>query len=381
MTVRAVVVGAALLVCALAVRAQQPPEALAQLDGEGRWVNGVTESWWVGDGITEADAAGAAARWKEVGDELARAGAAGSAGDYFRGGDTGGTYMRWSPNAGFVIADVSKCEARVRAVIHGRVRATPTLVEFVPEVYRVPPRKRDGEEQQPATAKTPAVIRYVPVEWRGERLLIEEGEMEGFGDYLAGLGEYNGRPDFLYDEHTSFFTRFEVRAGAAGASDSAAPFNADDSAANVSGTDKDSGEDGSDARAPHTPPVVPPGYERFLKKPVEATVTAVGRRSLKRDYLVELPYNSFQYNLGSFTRVTISAGTAQGVKDRTVFRVTEPDEGDTVIVLRAGENESEAIVVREVNERGGELFYENGSDREKRHSKVAAGWKLTTSPF
>ena len=106
----------------------------------------------------------------------------------------------------------------------------------------------------------------------------------------------------------------------------------------------------------------------------------MGRRSLKRDYLVELPYNSFQYNRGSFTRVTISAGTAQGIKDRMVFRVVEPDEGDTVIVLRAGENESEAFIVRELDERGRETF-EDDNSQEKKHSKVAAGWKLTTSPF
>lgn len=356
--------GAALLLCALAAHGRQLPEASAQLDADGRWVNGVTESWLPGYDITAADTSGAAVRWKEIGDEFARAGAEGLTGDYFLGSDTSGVYMRWSPRAGFVLVGVNKCEARVRSLIYGRVEATPALVKFFPEVYKVSPPKREGEQEP-----KPEVIRYVPVEWRGERLLIKEDEMENFGDYLAGLGEHNGRPYFIYNEHTSFFTRFEVRAEATDVSESAA--NADDSAANVSGTDKDS----------NAPPVVPPGYERFLKRPVEATVTAVGRRSVERGYKLEFADDSIDYEHASVTRVTIGAGTAQGVKDRMSFRVVEPDEGDTVIVLRAGENESEAVVVRDLDDRGAETFYEHGKDREKKHSKVSSGWKLTTSPF
>lgn len=358
MTVSGFVAGVALLVCALApappARARQLTEARAELNEEGRWVNGVTESWWTGYGIKAEDMSGAAARWKEVGDELARAGAEGLAGDYFRGGDTSGTYMRWSPGAGFVIAQVNKCEASVRGLIYGRVKVTPTLVEFFPETYRIPPPPKREGEQEPKAAAAPAVIRYVPVEWRGERLLVEENSMDDFGDYLSGLGEYNGRGTYVSLELTEFLTRMSARA--------------DESAE-------------ANARASHAPPVVPAGYEKFLKKPVEATVTAVGRRSLKRDYLLELPYNSTQYDRASLTRVTVGAGTAQGVKDKMVFRVTEPDEGEVVIVLRAGENESEAVVVRGLDERGVEMYYDYDKDRERKHSEVAAGWKLTTNPF
>lgn len=354
MTVRAVVVaGAALLACAQAARAQQLPEASAQLDADGRWVNGVTESWWPDDGITGADASAAAARWKEIGDDLARAGVEGWAGDYFRGGDTHGTYMRWSPRAGFVIASVDKCRAAVMHLVYGRVEATPGLVRFFPEFEKFSAHAHGGAGEHRHAPTPHALVRYVPVEWRGERLLVAEGEADNFGDYVAGLGEYNGRGALLLLEFAEFFTRADARPGEGA---------------------------GANARAPNAPPVVPAGYEKFLKKPVEATVTAVGRRSLKRDYMVELPYNSFQYNLGSFTRVTISAGTSQGIKDRTVFRVVEPDEGDTVIVMRAGENESEALIVRQVDERGRETFDDDES-QGKKHSKVAVGWKLTTSPF
>ncbi len=374
-TERGVIIGAALLVCVLscatATRARQLSGALAQLDEDGRWVNGVTESWWPGEGITNADATSAAARWKEIGDELAREGSEGWAGDYFRGGETSGTYMRWSPRAGFVIAGVNKCEARVRVLVYGRVEATPTLVKFFPEVYKAAPRRGEDESRrQEKAATTPDVIRYVPVEWRGERMLVAEEEMEDFGDFLAGLGDYNGRAAFDY-EVTNFFSRSEAHnrpdySEASGESGEAA----DSGASTVSGE-----------AVPYAPPVVPPGYERFLKKPVEATVTAVGRVSFKSDYIVELPYaSSRQYDLASLTRVTISAGTAQGVKKRMVFRVTEPDEDDTVIVLRVREHDSDAVVIRDADERGREVYYDKET-REAMHSKVAAGWRLTTSPF
>jgi len=355
--------------------------ASAQLDEDGRWANGVTESWWLDrETFSDVEKLNAAILWKSIGEANAQGEGDARAGDYFRGGDTAGTYMRWSPRAGFVIADVNKCEARVRAIIYGRVEVTPTVVNFIPEFYKVPPRKREGEE--PPQARTPPeVISYVPVEWRGERLLISEDEMGDFGDYLAGLGDYNGRPAFIYDEFTNFFSRRETRPAQADATESADSVDADGSGADDPGTDDNSGDDDTEESAPYAPPVVPPGYERFLKKPVEATVTAVGRRSLKRDYSLDLTYNSIQYDRASVTRVTLSAGTAQGIKDKMVFRVTEPDEGDTVIVLRAGEHESEAVVVRELDECGAETFYDYGKERERKHSKVAAGWKLTTSPF
>jgi hypothetical protein len=329
--------------------------ASAQLDERGRWENGVTESWWLDpETFADAEKLNAAALWKSIGEANALDAGDARAGDYFVGGDTSGAYMRWSPRAGFVIAYVNKCEARVRALVYGRVKATPTLVEFFPEFYKVQPRKREGEGEERKAAATPEVIRFVTVEWRGERLLIKEDEMEDFGDYLAGLGRYNGQPPMAYDDgYANFFTRVEVRGEA---------------------------EDSDDGAA-YAPPVVPPGYERFLKKPVEATVTAVGRRSVKRDYTVGLINSSMYYERASVTRVTIGAGTAQGVKDRMAFRVTEPDEGELVVVLRAGENESEAIVVRELNELGAETYHDDDADREKKHSKVSAGWKLTTNPF
>lgn len=337
-----------MLACAHAVRARQLSEASAQLDADGRWVNGVTESWWMDDGITSADAGVAAARWKEIGDELARGDSEVWGGDYFRGGDTHGTYMRWSPRAGFVIARVDKCRAAVMGIVHGRVEATTGLVRFFPEFEKEAVRSHGHHAAAQQAARPRDVIRFVPVRWRGERLLVAEGEMEGFGDYAAGLGEYNGYTDFMYVEHTTFFSRSGAREG--------------------------------DAR-PGDAPVVPPGYERFLKRPIEARVTSVGRRVLRRNYTVNGGHTSQTFGHASLTHVTIDAGTGQGVKAGMVFRVTRPGEGDTVVVLRAGRRASTAAVIRDVGDGGAETFYDNSESRERQHSTVARGWRLTTSLF
>ena len=332
------------LACAHAAGARQLSEASAQLDADGRWVNGVTESWWQDDGITRDDAAAAAARWKEIGDELARAGADAWAGDYFRGSETHGTYMRWSPRSGFVIAHVDKCRAAVMGLTYGRVEATPVLVQFFPEVEKRSSHGHGGHVQGDAAPRP--VMRFVPVVWRGKGLLVAEDEMEEFGDYVAGLGSHNGQFLGVFLEYEQFFR----------------------------GPDR--GGRGGDA-----PPVVPPGYERFIKKPIEARVTSAGRRALKRDYTLGDENTSRTYERASVTPVTIDAGTERGVKEGMIFRVTRPAEGDTVVVLRAGRRASEAVVVRDVDERGTETFYDDAESREKRHTRVARGWRLTTSLY
>lgn len=344
-----IVVGLALLAGAHGTGARQLPEARAQLDEDGRWVNGVTESWWLDEGITKAEGEAAAARWKEIRDGFARVDVPrGWAGTYFRGSETHGTYMRWSPR-GFVIARIDKCRALVMGLVYGRVEATPTLVQFFPELDKESAGGHGSHHGGAQHAARPRdVIRFVPVEWRGRRLLIAEREMEEFGDYVAGLGSYNG--DFVtrFLDYENFFR----------------------------GPDKDDRGVGSVSAQP----VVPTGYERFIKRPIEARVTSVGRRVFKSDYFIESKHSSMNFARASLTRVTISAGSEQGVKEGLVFRVTRPDEGDTVFITRAGRRTSEAVVVREIDQRGVENFYDS-EYRERRHSKVARGWRLTTSLF
>ena len=331
-----------LLACAHA------PETRAQFDEWGRWENGITEAWWLDPGeFTNEDAFGAATIWKRAGEETAGAQGGPWVGDYFRGSETHGTYLRWAPRAGFVIAHVNKCEARVMGLVYGRVEVTPTVVRFFPELDKVPAGSHHGGGDHGAKrhAEPRAVIRFVPVEWRGQRLLVGEEEMGGLGDYAAGLGEYNDTGMLMFLGYDPFFLRSHGAAGWEGVG----------------------------------APVVPPGYERFLKRPIRASVTAVGGRQVRRGYTVEGANRSVTYERASVTYVTINAGTEQGVKEKMVLRVVRPDEGEEVFVVRARRRSSTAIVVRDLDERGREIYYD--SSRERRHAKVAAGWRLTTSLF
>jgi hypothetical protein len=179
-------------------------------------------------------------------------------------------------------------------------------------------------------------------------LLIAEDEIADFGDYVAGLGRHKPWAGFMFLDYVFFFSRM--------------------------------GEDSAGGSASSSP-VVPPAYRRFLKSPVEARVTSVGRRVFRRDYHVEGGGASTTLGRVSLTYVTIDAGAARGVEVGMTFRVVrDGDEEDSLIVTRAGRHASTAAVVREVDGRGAETFYSHAESREKRRSKVAAGWRLTTSP-
>jgi hypothetical protein len=329
------------------------PSAPAQVDGWRRWENGVTEAWWVsGEDFTEATAGAAVARWNAIG-----GGASGHAwaGDYRRGGSTHGTYLRWSPQGGFVIAHVNKCAAQAVGVVHGRAEFTPTLVRFVPE-FSGGASSPHAHGREHHAAPPPAELRFVPVEWDGERLLIPEGEMDDFGDFLAGLGKYNDWDVFLFLDYTAFYTRVD--------------------------DGRETG-DGDGARDFHggAQPIVPPGYERFLKRPIEATVTAVGRSRDVRDYTDQSPTGTRTFARARLIPVTVNVGTDHGAAAGMRFRVLEPSEGDVVKIVRAGKQTSEAVVVRSLDERGRATFDDPATGQERPSPKVRAGWELTTSLF
>jgi hypothetical protein len=135
----------------------------AQLDQWGYWQNGVSEPWWFSTAeFNSEEAARAVARWNEIGAEK-KSSSQEWTGDYFRGGDTHGNYIRWSPQGGFVMAHINKCEARVMRVTYGHVSARATLIEFIPEFSKGSQHhvKMYGETEPLS------IIRFLPVSWRG----------------------------------------------------------------------------------------------------------------------------------------------------------------------------------------------------------------------
>src|SRR5688500_10003659 len=256
--------------------------ANAQLDQWGYWVNGLTESWWLSsDDFTKEDAVNAVARWRQLEEARGKSPGGEWAGDYALGSDTHGAYLRWSPGAGFVIARVDKCRAQVMGLTYGQVpAATPSLVEFTP-VFDKAAAHGHGAAHGPA----PRALRFVPVKWGGRRLLVREEEMGRFGDYVAGLGDYNGSAN----RYSGDVRWFKQRGGA---------------------TEEEGAVD--DGRAA-SPSVVPARYASLIKRPIGARSTAVGRGHRKAH-----PADERWDQL--FIPVRISAGGGQGVRRGMKFR-------------------------------------------------------------
>ena len=333
--------------CLLFLAALAPATGAQEFDGYGRWVNGVSEAWHFDDNITKADVAAAQSRWVSIGADTQNAKDNAWVGTYFVGGDTHGTYMRWSPRGGYVIMSVDKCAASVMTLDYGRVTVSPPVVEFHSEVDRSsarPHQQGHGHRQMPVER------RFVPVKWRGELLLVSEDEIADFGDSVAGLGEFNGLVA------TSFGVSFFL--SKLGAEDAAT-----DPADDV--------------------PTVAPGYEQFIKKPISATVTAVGRRRLTRGYTHEAKSKYFSFSMphekASLISVTVNVGAIHGAKPGMFLRITTPDHGEFVTLSRVGKSSSTGVIVRDLDDEGKEFFYDRDAGRESVYPKVAVGWKLTTA--
>jgi len=192
-------------------------------------------------------------------------------------------------------------------------------------------------------------------------MLIEESMMSDFGDYVAGLGKYNYRQGFFFLDYAEFFTRRRA------AEDTQTP-------------ETPQTRTGEEADHAASVPVVPSGYERFLKRPIEANITAVGKRQMRNNYSYENADGSgASYARASLTFVTVNAGAARGLKRGMFLHVVNPAEGDVVRIIRVGRQTSNGVLIRILEEGDAETFYDDQQPRS--HSKVAAGWKLTTSPF
>lgn len=311
--------------------------AHAQLSPDGRWDNGVTEPWSFTDETTMHDEIRLAqSRWKEIGDENSSGETKEWEGDYFIGGDTSGSYLRWSKQSGFVLMSVNKCAAYVRSFSYGKVKVTPTSIELYTE-KTVKPSSLD--KHTPPELPT----RLLTVRWRGVNYLIPEKEMGDFGDYVAGLGSYNSGTTGYSIDGVVFLSQLGV----------AETGTADDL------------------------PVVPQGYERFIKKPIDAKITAVGTRLVKRQQ--EQPEDEPYYS--SETLVTINAGKAESVKPQMSFFVLSSGAFEEVKIRKVREHSSTGVITRTLreDENTPPLLWKD--DEEINYLPIAVGWELSTSPF
>lgn len=313
----------------------------AQIDQFGYWQNGVSEPWWFSTAEFSSDeAAGAVARWNQIGSEK-QSPSHEWAGDYFKGSEVHGTYVRWAPRGGFIMADIDKCQAKVMRVTYGQVSTSDGLIEFIPEF-------RKGSQHHGQTHHEPeplATIRFVPVRWRGILHLVSRDEIMNFADFAAGLGKYNVGLNpggwWNYD----FYYKL----------------------------------DSKESEVTGELPVVPAGYEQFIKNPVEATIKSLDSRKVKRVSQADDP-PSYE----SHATVTITAGSANGVQRRMVFRVRDSEGDDTVEIIRVGRTSSLGRIKRTLDDDFSETYYDWDPKLDqqipRRYPAIAVGWRVTTAP-
>lgn len=268
--------------------------AQAQLDEYGRWQNGVSEPWYFmsDDRYTAEEAASAQTRWHQVREDSERGESSEWAGDYSRGeGEVNIVYFRWSSASGFAFFSVYTCLPNVTNLDYGRVSVSPNLIQMLSE-------RAAGRSILPRN--------FLPVRWGNRRYLVPEANLAAFCDYTAGLGAYNDWTDVQIAPHDFFL-------------------NNDDWRESVEGL-----------------PQLPPGYEHFNRRPIEATITRVSPRFFRR----------MRDSVGGLYRnlvipVTINAGRAQRIRRGLMLYM---ENGGAVRVLQVGRNSSRGEIVRYTGE-------------------------------
>jgi hypothetical protein len=319
---------AALLLIVLIV-----PGTPAQLNEHGGWINGVTEPlWFASEGMSQAEIANVQSRWKMLQEENEAASARNEwAGDYYSGNGLHGGFLRWSHSGKFVLLHVNQCAAMVEGASYGQSEAHPSLIQFLPESNKHAPGAHGH------MTKLPLLLKFIPVKWAGVHYLVLENKITAFGDSVAGLGVYNSISSIEEEEAISF-----VKMG-----------------------DKSEGFS-------KTSPIVPPGYERFIKQPIDARITAVGSSYIKSE-------RADEWYSDLITPVTINAGRAHGVKPRMEFYVIGSEAYDRFKVRRLGERSSQGVIIRSVRKRPGVSLNQWDDGAELVYAPITVGLQLSTS--
>lgn len=331
---RAALVAAALVACAFA-------RASAQTEADERlfvFDPDLQRPWRLPEETTREEAAALNARWKAIGEELKSAPGE-FAGTYFDGGDTRHSYLRWSPGGGFVYLYAYEHFA-VLDFSYGRVEVTPTAVVFEVE------RERRGAASVRQPSPTPR--RWVAARWRLTNYLVPEKDVAEFGAYVGGFGPYND-----FNGPCCDFTPFYR----------AKPRRAPGESFDV--------------------PEVAAPYARLMRRPVVATITSLGRRRVVKDFGLKGEIYSQWFERASLTPVTLSAGSASGLKAGMLLRLADEPGGQYLKVTRVRAARSEGVLIRDIDEDGRETFYDfadGGGPTRKDFPPVRVGARVTSAP-
>jgi hypothetical protein len=239
-------------------------------------------------------------------------------GDYSaQSGEVNVIILRWSPRAGFVHLNFYTCLPELRDLNYGTVTAKRDYILM----------STQNSKQRGQSAK------YLPVKWGERHYLVPDSEVAKFYKFVAGYG-WKKNEDIFFD--------FLLKT--------------DDSEKPIFGM-----------------PVFPRGYERFVRKPIEATITEV----LDREIKTEQSYNGSPV-YESHTFVKLNVGSANGVRRGMILNVVGSEANEEVKLVRVGKHSSMGVLVRSLDENKQETFKNYRTNEIKPHLKVNIGWKLST---
>ena len=319
----------ALLLCSFCCHSAKAQE---DHDQYGRWINGITEPWtFDGNSYTKEEAVAFQQKWKSIAAQGPVDVHNEWAGDYVRG-DLHKTYLRWSSEAGFAYVYVFTCSTGVLGINYGRVDASPVAIRLHPELGMSTSRPH-GHHGGHAAYKLPK--KYLPVRWGEQHYLVTENGVAAFYRFAAGLGEYqiNSGEDFF--------------------------LKTDDY-----------------AKEPEGMPVFPPGYERFVRKPVEAKIISVGPKRLRR-----VPTMDGSYFYDSVTAVKISAGKADGVSKGMTMYVVGSKFSEKIEITKVRKHSAWGIISRLVDDNKIEKDWNHDTRQWQDYPEISVGWDLTTSIY
>lgn len=293
--------------------------AFAQLNEDGRWKSDLYyEPAQVNyQSYSESDFTNALAKLEAIKSENNNS-VDEWAGDYSaQSGEVNVIALRFSPQVGFVHLNFYTCLPEVRGLNYGSVTTTPNYILLTSQTS-----KRNGQ-----------ATKYLPVKWGERHYLVPESEVAQFYKFVAGYG---------WKEDEYVFFDFLLKN--------------DDSEKPIFGM-----------------PVLPRGYERFIKKPIEATITNVLRTEIKAKQSYD---GSPEYESHTFVRLNV--GSANGVKRKMTLNVVDSEDYEKVEIVQVGRSSSVGVLVRSLDENKQETFKNYRTNETKQYQKVSVGWQLST---
>ena len=272
-------------------------------------------------------------RWDRIGDETRNI-------TYQKSGYRG-WLLRWAPRAGFVYVYHSE-GLSIIDFSYGKVETTSSEIRFIPE--------RDMRETfRRNKLRTP--LTWVAAQSPQLKFMIPKNEIESFGQYMAGLHDYND-----FNGPCCEFDPFFVSTVPTG-----------------------------ELVLSVLPIVVPEDYERFMKRPITGRIVSIGKRRIVKSYGLEGQLYSHHFAESSLTPIAIDVGKIHGLRKNMLLRFVGDQfnmPSQYIQVTSVGRETAAAVLIRDVDDRNHESYIVNPESGQRiSFPPIQPGMQVTTSPI